>query len=360
MSRAGRGRDQPRAMIHRRILDVAAANPDASLARLADEVSGASATLVERVLDEYGDPSREPQSDGDTDQPMETTNVPDDEPTSAAEQASNTTADAESEPGSESAPQSAGGADSDSTVDSDTGSSSDTGSYSDTESDPSGDTDSTTTADAGADSEDRTDSVAPDEGDLEVADLPAKQRRTLEAVHERPDASQGDLAEQLDVTRATISRRLNAIPGFEWAERKAFAESVFEGNEDQANAVTAAGTEATDSGQVAERAEATRPSDHSTGVDPSGESDERRPAEPSTESVERPDPVLTALGDVRASITALDERVTALESQSSSTGVSESGSLPPKLAHKVVHACMKSERISEAEELELLRTLMQD
>ncbi|PSQ29484.1 hypothetical protein BRD06_02825 [Halobacteriales archaeon QS_9_67_15] len=60
MSRADRSREKPRAMIHRRILDVAASDPEASLAAIADEVSGASTDLVDRVLDEYGCPAGEP------------------------------------------------------------------------------------------------------------------------------------------------------------------------------------------------------------------------------------------------------------------------------------------------------------
>lgn len=50
-------RRSPRAVIHKRILDRAEANPDASLAAIADDISGASAELVERVLDRYGDPA---------------------------------------------------------------------------------------------------------------------------------------------------------------------------------------------------------------------------------------------------------------------------------------------------------------
>lgn len=46
----------PRAVIHKRILDSAAARPDASVAELAADLAGASPDLVERVLDEYGDP----------------------------------------------------------------------------------------------------------------------------------------------------------------------------------------------------------------------------------------------------------------------------------------------------------------
>lgn len=51
----------PRAVIHKRILEVASDQPDASLEALAEEIPGASADLVERVLDEYGDPSEEPK-----------------------------------------------------------------------------------------------------------------------------------------------------------------------------------------------------------------------------------------------------------------------------------------------------------
>ena len=58
---------QPRAMIHKKILDVAGDNPDASLERIADEVSGASVTFVEQVLDEYGDPADQAVAASQTD-----------------------------------------------------------------------------------------------------------------------------------------------------------------------------------------------------------------------------------------------------------------------------------------------------
>ena len=56
----------PRAVIHKQILDAAEARPDATIEELATAVSGATADLVERVLDEYGDPNRElpPDSSG--------------------------------------------------------------------------------------------------------------------------------------------------------------------------------------------------------------------------------------------------------------------------------------------------------
>ncbi|MFB6191979.1 MAG: hypothetical protein ABEI11_01515 [Haloarculaceae archaeon] len=58
--------DTPRAVIHKRILDVAADQPDASMAAIADEITGATTDLVERVLDEYGDPCRQLARDGYT------------------------------------------------------------------------------------------------------------------------------------------------------------------------------------------------------------------------------------------------------------------------------------------------------
>lgn len=53
----------PRAMIHKKILDAAESEPSASVERLAAAVNGASADLVERVLEEYGDPA---ESEGTT------------------------------------------------------------------------------------------------------------------------------------------------------------------------------------------------------------------------------------------------------------------------------------------------------
>lgn len=54
-----RNRLYPRAMIHKRILEAAETHPDATVESLVDQVGGATANLVERVLEEYGDPARE-------------------------------------------------------------------------------------------------------------------------------------------------------------------------------------------------------------------------------------------------------------------------------------------------------------
>jgi hypothetical protein len=57
--------NQPRAVVHRNILDVAEAEPDASIEGIAQRVSGATVPLVERVLENYGDPAGATAGDAD-------------------------------------------------------------------------------------------------------------------------------------------------------------------------------------------------------------------------------------------------------------------------------------------------------
>ncbi|QLH81830.1 helix-turn-helix transcriptional regulator [Halosimplex pelagicum] len=352
MSRADRGADQPRAMIHRRILDVAESNPDATLAAIAEEVSGASPDLVGRVLDEYGDPGSDPEPDAQDDQHMNATNPGTSETDSASEQDGSATDEAAGTPA--------------------------------------------------------------------AADLSEKRRRTLRALYERPGASQGDLAEQLDVTRATVSRRLNAIPGFEWGDRRAFAESVFDGtaqsdagaepgddpdvepavgertgptdsdvtdasDSEGAEVADPDGTEGSDDGgddgdidaedagadaTVAESTGAESSDAEPAGVDSANGGD----ADPSlgrssagTEGRGAVDPA--ALDAVEGALADLEARVEAVESRAAEPGTAESraaepgesggAALPPELAHKVVHACMESDRITEDEELDVLRAFME-
>ena len=224
MSRSGDRSSTPRAVIHKRILDVAGSKPNASMEEIADSISGASTDLVERVLEEYGDPNE------------------------------------------------------------DTGSSSADGAAS---------TPTTTNAESGTDED-----VPMNEAALELS---RKQLDTLHLVEKRPDASQGELAEALGVTRATISRWLNDIPGFEWRRRREIAATLLNDEEMEGPA-----------------------------------------------RADEPDP-----------ITDLSQRVDAIERRLDELADGTvTAAIDPDLAHKVVHACMKSERITEQEELLLLRKLM--
>ena len=55
----------PRSVRHKRVLDIAAEQPDASMEEIAEEVPSATADLVERVLDDYGDPADDVGNDVD-------------------------------------------------------------------------------------------------------------------------------------------------------------------------------------------------------------------------------------------------------------------------------------------------------
>lgn len=247
----GTANDRParaRAVIHRRILDVAESNPEASLSAVAEAVSGASPDLVERVLDEYGDPA--------------------------------TAESAPPEPTSEPATP-AGGDESD------------------------GGKDTETTTEAMTDADHSAEASSPgangEAPEPEPAELTPKQRRTLELIRDRPEASQADLAAELDVSRGTVSRWLNEIPGFSWPDRKTFVEERLEAKE----------------------------------TDPDGTDPELR----------------RRLADVEA-------RLGGLEDERGGDRATDADELPADLARRVVHACMESDRVDEDEELAVIAALL--
>lgn len=260
MSRAEDDRGRPRAVIHKRILDVAESRPDASLEVIAGEVGGATPDLVERVLEEYGDPAGDPTDATHPHQPDMTTNG--EVPSDVAESTGRET-------------------------------------------------------------------PAPDA-------LPARVSETLRLVHDHPGWSQADVAETLDVSRATVSRRLNDIPGFDWQDREAFTRQVFD------EEPGAAGGEAPRDGGEDDTAEGSQTDDRPT-IEDDPATDGRAGARDA--SGERLD--------------AFEERLAALEARVDGPGADGAPvGLPPELAHKVVHACLRSDRISEDEELQLLEALL--
>jgi hypothetical protein len=314
MSRAGQGPDKPRAMVHRRILDVAESDPDASLAAIADEVSAASPDLVERVLDEYGDPGRDSEQDAQEGQPMDSEN--------------------------------------DTSPDTDAGSDQDGPPDESEEGASPSETEANNVSSSGTEANSAPSSESAGGDPPSVGDLSEKQRRTLRALYERPDASQGDLAEELDVTRATVSRRLNAIPGFEWDERRAFAQSVFgeAADPESESAADARVRASTDGGPAS--AESGAAVDGAANADAPGGSDEPESPDSSDDA--------DAFEAVESTLADLEERVAAMESRAGGPGDGDGPPLPPELAHKVVHACMESDRLTEEEELDVLRALMDD
>ncbi|WP_165875249.1 MarR family transcriptional regulator [Natrarchaeobius chitinivorans] len=228
---------RPRAVIHQKILDQAASQPNASVEDLVANVSGATPELVQRVLSEYGDASY-----------VE----------SAAES-------------------------------------------------------------------DESDSRSPSEAEMPIDpdSLSEIQFETLRKINEYPSATQRELADLLEITAATVSKRVNTIEGFEWDDRQRIAAAVVANRE-------------------------TKP-DGGTPID-------SRPQESSgssDETVTEPQPVE---GESIASLfDRLDRLENKLDSWSDQSGVEIDD---PALLHKVIHACMESDSITEDEELYLLQILL--
>lgn len=352
---------QPRAMIHKKILEAAEESPNASIEGLADEISGASAGLVERVLDEYGDPA------GEADE--------------SATQSPQTDKDdgANSSPavsGTDGPPLIADGATSGANVN---------GSSGDVES---------TTVDAGsdhvessnaavsedddrssADGDDSQSEAPPDPGETaaETDDDPGsgptldrydeKERRLLRAVAVRPAATQQALADALDVSRATVSRRVSDMDGLEWSSRAAFVDELFD-EEDLAAVDEDAFTQTPDPDDAettGDRNDAETAGDQNDVASQSSTATGDLPQ--SSRANDGETGQSAALEDVTDSVAELSGRVDALaaavESLESRTERSDSNDGTsvddPELVHKILRASMDADYVTEDEELQIVR-----
>lgn len=280
----------PRALIHKKILETAASMPEATMAEVAEEVSGASTDLVERVLDEYGDPAAASTEDG---------------PALATDGDQQTDATAS------------------------------TGAPESTDESGPGDDVATTDDPGPGRGSDETPVTDPDE-------LTEKERAVLEVVAERPDATQQAVADVLGVSRATVSKRASGIEGFDWSERASFVERLFgtaRASEPLVRGNTDAPTVFRSNLASTARADGDTPSPPDAG----------RPSAGGERTADRED-VLARLDRIEA---RLDDLASG-EAAESSGGITD-----PELAHKVVHACMESEHVSEDEELDVVAAVLQ-
>jgi|AntRauMinimDraft_3_1070383.scaffolds.fasta_scaffold00051_3 DNA-binding MarR family transcriptional regulator len=238
----------PRAIIHKKILDLAEERPNTTITELAEIVNGASAELVEHVLEEYGDPAQVSEKDGGD---------PAEEPPRETGDDSNVKMEQE-----------------------------------------------LTDNDLATQERELQEKPA-----IDPEQIPEKQREILRTIYEKPEKTQKEIAEQFGVSSATICRRINDVEEFEWNNRHEFVERIF-------------GTEKpTESEEMA---------------------NERFEVEARSDTTE-----------IRKRVQRIEER---LEEQPQSRPVFGD----PVLVHKVVHACMHSDQISEEEELRILRGLIGD
>lgn len=327
MSGGTRTAKTPRAMIHQRIIDAAAAQPSASLEEIAHEVPGASVDLVDRVLAEYGDPAG----------------------TENDEKSVSTEADVESEASTEASAGKDGMGDtsSDSAQEHMARPSipADDAARGETVSIAIGGTESTDADDESANEPDD----APNQPDQSVVleELTEKRRETLRAINAYPEASQRQLAQMLGVTAATISQRVSAIEGFDWSDRAAFVDGLFDETRSEFDAAFGLDEESD-----AEHAEAQTPAD-------TPEAELARPASDEDgrggELVETVSDGGQAMTDNRLS--DLESRLESLESALDAAG--ETGSMDdPELISKVIHACVDAETITTEEEHRIIEYLV--
>lgn len=276
----------PQALIHKRILDAAEENPSASLSELSAVVSGASESLVNQVLDRYGDP--------------------------ADESATNQTQETEA-------------------------------------------------------------TMTPNEQPIDLTTLTEEQKETLEAVKADPNATQREIAEQLDIAAATVSQRLASIDGFDWEDRGKIVAKTF----DLQNQSSAAASEKEESNE-ATPSEKTGPNDSPpTHPDQQGSPSEANSiisTQSTTEDTEDDHPNTSEFETLERQIdglesrldtieAAIDSKAQELETEIRSTitdgGIqSQDGTLEDTtLTAKLIRAAVSDDNISEEEEVQIIEAL---
>ncbi|MFC4249526.1 winged helix-turn-helix domain-containing protein [Natribaculum luteum] len=141
-----------------------------------------------------------------------------------------------------------------------------------------------------------------------------KQRQTLRAIYETPEATQRDLGERFDVTGATINKRVNSIDGFDWETREEFVTSLFE----------------TENGESMQQEQSTEFTAEQHSID-----------------------------ELQERVTELTETVRTLESQLEDVSDPSRESIEdPELVQKIVHACFRSDQISDDEELQIIEMVL--
>ncbi|WP_170972401.1 MarR family transcriptional regulator [Natronorubrum halophilum] len=336
------------------------------MSEIADKVSGATTELVEKVLEEYGDPGQPADADYDESE------VPDEDPTEFDDEkaSDNQTSDEsiehkfdaeESTTDSKRSPSDPGR----STADSEG-----------RESAPSSTSDeldlSDRSTDGGNVDEENMDNAHAEPDVPDPATLTETQRETLRAIYDQPNATQAELATQFDVTGASVSQRVNSIDGFNWVERQSFTEALFGSSEMDEKTTDDGGTEIVpDVSETAAKAEErSTTTDSSTADEASGTrahttksggvSDRDASRNNSDNETNNRDDRPSNEPAVAEQFATLSARVDQLEQLFADQDQSRSTSrdIEPELAHKVVHACFDSDQISEEEELQILRGVL--
>jgi hypothetical protein len=185
----------------------------------------------------------------------------------------------------------------------------------------------------------------------------------------------------LSISRATVSNRVNAIQGFDWADRESFVGEVFDeqltvddsvsrANGDDSVAAQNDGKEVVTDGAPSASADPTASESaprkpHNAASDgvvdgPAPTASDSDPADQdgttdstAAESGDKVEAMSHQLEELAQQLATMEQE---LHGSGESDGESPFGDTD--LLHKVVHACMNSDQITEDEELEVLETLV--
>lgn len=343
----------PPAMVHKRILDRAKTEPEASIKDLANDISGASVELVERVLSEYGDPASSTENADDPDDRLTGSNVnvnsPDDDEEKRVEKLPSD--------GDERGPD--GDIRPTEDFDLEDGESHENGSTVGTSDISSLETEGETNA--GTELRVFSELPEPDE-------LTDKQWEALKAIHTNPDATQAELAESIGVSPATVCNRVNAVPGFQWRFREQFVKELLDRQIEDATPLESSDTERIDSATEWTGTAVDGSTEKSTMTDTDVGASEDREANGAALGDVRGDELANTVEELSKQVTAALDRINDMEATLMSmekrndvgTRGSENGLLveDPKLIQKLVSVTFQSDEFSDEEELKLIKDLV--
>lgn len=346
---------RPKSIRQKQVLTVAEAEPNATLAEIAEEIAGATPAYVDRVLTQFGDPSNSSQESATDTAPTDDDTPVNEKEYQTDQAAAATTADLDQ------------AAEADDPVESD---STGTGQSKQEPTDVAQTDEESTMSNNESPSDSTETSADAPQQYPDQSELTQKERKTLRTIARRPTATQKHIADELGVSRATVSNRVNAIPGFEWANRDTFVtEVVGEPDSHSEQATTEAPAEPAHTG-TATSSDSTATTDSSTAASQPTTSAARangtatasdaRSAPDQTNNTREDAPtqhprVVDTLETIEHELTKLHASV---ESEASSqTHAYEKLRSDGELLHKIVYACINSDRITEDEEMIILEAL---
>lgn len=161
------------------------------------------------------------------------------------------------------------------------------------------------------DDETGNESMFTDQDSRLSASLTGSQRETLQMISEHPHATQRELGELLGVSASTVCNRVNEIEGFDWDSRQEISETAL--------TIT------------------------------------RSEIEEDTDTMSTDNNRIKTDDELHERVSNVEQRVEDLSTKHDDNSVFTD----PELAHKVLHACLQSDSITEEEELRIVKSLLE-